>query len=400
MSAIDALYALVERFADSANIALHTERCLNNRFRALDCSLCADACPAEGAITVSDGKPSLDNELCLHCGLCLHNCPTDAFTLRDVLTGKLIQLIDALPAGQVHLLCPQHLQPDQGPDGIAVQTQRCLAALSPVTLLTLSTKSHPIQLDDSPCADCPLVYVHSAIAETTARCNDWIDVLPDTPTIRLRSEQMSETEKIDRRPVFNPTMSPVTRRSLLQSMKKVGEQAAAPPQKAVMIKIGRSVPVSERLPQTLPSQHVRLIAAVEQHAGSESSPVAPAHVDLSVDRSRCTGCTLCARFCPTGALKFIADGAAFDLSLQPALCLGSDCHICELACPEDAICMPSQEMPRSLMNRTSLLTGSLGPCQECGQLIRASQNLPATCFACRPKPGPPDDSLLLDSLWK
>ena len=147
---------------------------------------------------------------------------------------------------------------------MAVQTQRCLAALSPATLLTLSTASHPIQLDDSPCANCPLAYAHSAIEETTAHCNDWIEVLPDTPTIRLRSRQMAEPQKTDRRPVFNPTMSPVSRRNLLQSVRKAGEQAAAPPQKSEMIRSGRSVPVPERLPQTLPRQHARLIAAVEQ----------------------------------------------------------------------------------------------------------------------------------------
>ena len=281
---------------------------------------------------------------------------------------------------------------------MAVQTQRCLAALSPTTLLTLSTASHPIQLDDSSCADCPLAFVHLAIKETTTCCNGWIEVLPDAPTIRLRSEQMAEPEKIDRRPVFNPTMSGVSRRNLLQSVRKAGEQAAASPQETVMIRSGRSVPVSERLPQTLPSQHVRLIAAVEQRAGSESSTVAPTHVDLSVDKSRCTGCTLCARFCPTGALEFVDDGAAFDLSFQPVLCLGRDCHICKLACPEDAIHMPSEDMPRSLMDRTSLLAGRLVPCQDCGQPIRAGQDLPDTCFACRPKRGSPDDSLLLHGL--
>jgi len=139
MSTFDTLLSLAEKFSGSEAITLHPERCLNTRFRPVDCSLCADICPAEDAIAVTNGKPSLNNEACLQCGLCLHRCPTEAFTRPDDLSATLVKTVAALPDGSMDLACPQHPQAELGPTSQAVQTHRCLAALSPVTLLELSS---------------------------------------------------------------------------------------------------------------------------------------------------------------------------------------------------------------------------------------------------------------------
>ena len=384
MTGLTDLFSLVETISDREPITLHSERCLNGRFRALDCTICANACPAEGAITVVDGKPDLKNELCLQCGLCLHRCPTDAFTRKDSLSGKLAQLVRALPAGEVDLLCPQHQQPDRGPAEIAVQTQRCLAALSPATLLALSTSDHEIWLDDSQCSDCPLAYVQTAIAETVARSNDWIEVLPDTAFVRLRGEEDEDPIMVEQRPVHNPAMAPVSRRGLFSTLRTAREKAATPEEGMEMVKSGRAVPISDRLPQTLPHQHAKIISILEQHASPEIPLLAPAGFDVDIDEARCTACTLCAKFCPTGALEFSSSGESFDLRYQPSLCLGRDCGICVLACPEKAVSVSHPYEPHELLSQSSLINGDLNDCQRCRQPIRSGADLPDTCFACRP----------------
>ncbi len=384
MTGLIDLFSLVETISDREPITLHSERCLNGRFRALDCSLCADTCPAEGAIAVVDGKPSLNNNLCLQCGLCLHRCPTDAFTRRNSLSAKLIQVVQRLPSGKVDLVCPQHPQPEHGPAAWAVQTQRCLAALSPATLLTLSTSDHEIWLDDSHCPDCPLAYVQTTIAETVTRSNGWIKVLPDMAFVRLRSEEDEDPIMVEQRPVHNPAMAPVSRRGLFSTLRTARKKAATPDEGMEMVKSGRAVPISDRLPQTLPHQHAKIISILEQHASPEIPFLAPAGFDVDIDEARCTACTLCAKFCPTGALEFASDGDLFDLCYQPSLCLGRDCAICVLACPEKAVSVSRPGEPHDLLSRSSLINGDLNHCQSCRQPIRAGADLPDTCFACRP----------------
>lgn len=44
------------------------------------CSACVDACPVE-AISMIDGKASVDDEKCIDCGACVGECPLEAISL-------------------------------------------------------------------------------------------------------------------------------------------------------------------------------------------------------------------------------------------------------------------------------------------------------------------------------
>ncbi|MFQ5577896.1 MAG: 4Fe-4S binding protein, partial [Anaerolineae bacterium] len=376
--------------------------CLNARFRGVDCSLCADACPAKGAIGVTNGKPILDNGACLHCGLCLHICPTEAYTRPDGLAGRLVKLVAALPAGPVDLLCPQHPRPDAGAAPQAVQTRRCLAALAPATLLEVAATGREIRLDDTPCPDCPLGNIHPALQKTAAEANAWAGLLAHAPPVALRSGPDDDTPPAAARPVYDVDQPPLSRRSWLGSLKKMGEEVSAAEEAVAMVKAGKSVPVAERLPQSLPHQRARILSILKKSSLNQSpvsqSPVSQSPITndqlptaglpistLNVDPARCTACGLCARFCPTGALRFLSDGEAFALTFQPLFCLGQACDICVPACPEQAVSASAATVTADLPAKKTLAAGNVRPCRQCGQPVAAGPELPATCFACRPK---------------
>ena len=157
-----------------------------------------------------------------------------------------------------------------------------------------------------------------------------------------------------------------------------------------MLKAGKSVPVSERLPQTVPNQRGRILAIIEHSASDQTSPPLPLSsnlpiLNLQIDPARCTACTLCAKFCPTGSLKFLSDGEAFALTFQSSLCLGPDCNICILACPERAVSTPPVVDSPNLFTKKPMVAGKLTLCQRCKQPIAQGPDLPKTCFTCRPK---------------
>ena len=39
------------------------------------CTVCSERCPVEGAITVTDGKPTVNEDTCTGCGVCRYVCP-------------------------------------------------------------------------------------------------------------------------------------------------------------------------------------------------------------------------------------------------------------------------------------------------------------------------------------
>ncbi|WP_231131320.1 4Fe-4S dicluster domain-containing protein [Crateriforma conspicua] len=39
------------------------------------CTVCGERCPVEGAITVADGKPTINEDTCTGCGVCRYVCP-------------------------------------------------------------------------------------------------------------------------------------------------------------------------------------------------------------------------------------------------------------------------------------------------------------------------------------
>lgn len=83
---VPACEAGVLRFEAPISMALakvDTVACL--AFNGIVCTVCAEHCPVENAITMEAGKPVIDSDICTGCGVCQYVCPAP---------GNAIQLLE------------------------------------------------------------------------------------------------------------------------------------------------------------------------------------------------------------------------------------------------------------------------------------------------------------------
>ena len=63
--------------------------------RCMGCGVCVDVCPAD-AITLMDGRASIEEQKCTGCGACADVCPEDA--IQPVIQGELVLPLPVGPA--------------------------------------------------------------------------------------------------------------------------------------------------------------------------------------------------------------------------------------------------------------------------------------------------------------
>jgi formate hydrogenlyase subunit 6/NADH:ubiquinone oxidoreductase subunit I len=111
--------------------------------------------------------------------------------------------------------------------------------------------------------------------------------------------------------------------------------------------------------------------------------------DVVIDTS-CSACSLCARYCPTGALSFVTAASSadaphsFTLSFRMSTCI--DCGVCAAACPEDAVTFAStiDILRIHQPDQIELRSGTLTTCSSCTMPTAATAGTePARCFSCR-----------------
>ena len=124
---------------------------------------------------------------------------------------------------------------------------------------------------------------------------------------------------------------------------------------------------------------------------------------ITLDSSKCTGCSLCALECPTGALDVSPAGEndTYQLVFKHSLCLA--CSSCVEVCPEKCLSLERiLELEKLGAPATVLFEDTVVRCAECGEpvgsrgmvdgvkarLIAAGQSLPAElelCPSCKVK---------------
>jgi ferredoxin len=377
---LDTLTKLTERF-DVEQLSVTADRCLNARFKQIDCRICVEACPVD-AIRLEARCVTIDAEACAHCGACVWQCPTEVFAPPQAAQSKLRETVQAVGGVPVELRCPQH-KGDQTtvPEATIIQHPRCLAELSPAQLIELAADRH-VWLNDHACAACPLAEAHTSILRAVNEANRWRAAFNQPRRIHPLTIDGDRQAKPHTARVFDSANPPSDRRSVFKlftrSLVEAGASAANPTATDHM------KPVDQRLPRHVPTERARLLKVLVKLGQPQDVPLDLPRV--SVTGSDCTACGLCAKFCPTGALRFQSDDARFALDCIPAACI--DCGICEKACPTHALTL-SHDLPlQAFINLEAqpLINGHLVPCTVCQKPTATQDGVAAKCEVCRTAP--------------
>jgi ferredoxin len=208
----------------------------------------------------------------------------------------------------------------------------------------------------------------------------------------------------------------VSRRGLFTTLGKVIQQRATEVIENLPEQPAGPLPVEQRLPSRLPpsrkhlNEHLAELLSVSPAQLPDDDELPAADIpygQVQIDTALCSGCNLCARFCPTGALTFTAattevdaeTPAPFTLTFQTNLCL--DCDICVIACPEDALSL-AESIPGEAIRHPqpqTLMAADLVPCANCGVPTHPlASDAPALCYICRARPNTPTHANLIDDL--
>lgn len=371
-----------ERIAaiDRSEVVLDDQRCLHSHDQFSACESCFEVCPV-GAI--QPGKPpALDANKCQACLACLPACPVGAYSADDAVQS-LLTCVARLETKTVELVCAVHGAADIGnsPDATGIRVRGCLAGLGVGTYLALAAMGlERIILRLDACAGCPWVSLQDEIQTQVDQASQWLArweksaLLDCTQTLGERVE----------RPLWDAKNPPLSRRDLFRLAAHQGQVAMVRAMSQEPAGHNRH-PGRDRLRLNnalahLPEPTMLLDASIE--TGD--------FVMLSVSE-KCYACSICARACPTGALKFqmTDEKTHYWLYFNARACIG--CEACIHVCAPDAIEIdraPTFTQIFGESERRALREGELSKCVQCKTLFAAGsgQDLCPVCTYRRKNP--------------
>ncbi|UCF06241.1 MAG: 4Fe-4S binding protein [bacterium] len=97
-------------------------------------------------------------------------------------------------------------------------------------------------------------------------------------------------------------------------------------------------------------------------------------VELDVDK--CSLCEVCARRCPTGAIRLERTGDSITLYFKHSKCTGcSEETSCEAICPEQAITLIELDKPTGRRKEVKLIQSKLVQCSYCHEYFSPNKKL-------------------------
>jgi len=319
-------------------VAVALDLCARHRHRLSTCMACVDVCPV-GAITFSEGL-QIDWDLCTGCGICTAVCPTAALEARGPSNEEMLAHIQGLMSSQdaVTFACPRAQGDAQGK--VACLTVGCLGRLDESLLVgAVAYGAQAVWLVDGACEGCPQAAGHAVAGAMITRANALLEAFDTPARAAFRPVLPALSGK-------NGSASGVSRRGLFKVLARetarVGEITVE-----TMPSRQRKQDTGPRtggdLPKELPSSRLLLLAALRQ-LGSPAVAVLACEENGPFAQFRlgegCTGCQMCAFFCPTGALSRVVEDGRIGLAFRTSHC--TNCGLCRDICYRDAALLSSR----------------------------------------------------------
>lgn len=336
------------------NIRFYQNACLNFLNNEQVCQDCLVLCPYQ-AIFIKDNLPSIKQNACTECGLCTAICPTLAFDN------------DRYPYMDLHTQVAAHPQATISCEKDQLHTKGmklpCLLTIDLPLLLAISENQTLLKLYIGECRSClraPLATIKSHFANLKSD----ILALGSLLEIELTEDPYIGSE--------TGPASGLTRRELLQSFSlkkfKNFEFAAEEPEadhEDDRIQLKNRV----LFKRNLVAKHQHRLINVGQVTTSYNKRLTDSY-QLTVAES-CTGCDICARVCPTGALYWLDESGMTNLYFDSELCIG--CDRCTL-CSEQALTIHTIDFTPDEAREPILLSSfTLNRCQTCNDYFRSQE---------------------------
>lgn len=380
------ILSAAERLAaiDRAALRLDADRCLRARYPSRSagdvgsCARCVDLCPT-GALALGEAPasaPTFAMDQCAACLACLPACPAGALAAEDAVPAVLecAARTEAAEASAVELLCARHPTPDQGlsSDALGLRLRGCLAGLGVGAYVALAALgARRLVARTEACAQCEWRQLLPAINQQLEQARQLLAGRGFDGTVVSGGGSAATGVP---RPLWEADNPPLSRRDLFRRLSRQSQVAAARAWAA-----GEAHIPGERGPGRDRRRIIRAIAALPV-----PTPPAEQPGDLLLDgdfaqlaiSDACTACGVCARACPTGALRFEhspVDGEErFALRLAPAECFG--CGACVAVCAPAAIGLARPAAFAQVFcapEPVTLASGRLARCQRCRALMAA-----------------------------
>lgn len=302
------------------------------------CRACVDVCP-RSALTWQGGQVTYDKVACEPCGLCVTRCPTGAIVNPSFTPVQIESEIEGLldpsvgPAGGrgIVFICSRGGGVEAAPGWYPV-TVPCTVMVTTTWLLApLAMGAGSVAAVSCTDSGCPLGY--DGILER--RVGSAKAILAN---FGLAPDRVAST----------PETGPCEPLRSMRRLDAFGPLGGAEVMKALAALAGK-VDVS--------FQQVGVPVGV-----------------IEIDPNACTGCTMCAQTCPTGALGYEYEEDEVRITFDAALC--TSCGQCLPRCPEErwgAISLIERvDIPAVSRGRGLLYATETARCDQCGELIASA----------------------------
>jgi Pyruvate/2-oxoacid:ferredoxin oxidoreductase delta subunit len=324
--------------------------CLVTRYRGSSCRRCLAVCPGDAIVTAPWLR--IDPDRCTSCGACAAVCPTGALACVARAEELRVQLAEAQRGdrGEVTVTCRHaaHAASDDafGEPDPATVVVACLGGLSAADLIAAAASGcTTLRLTSADCEACRERVAGGAAQAAVAAATATLTALGgDLRVIRHRLPGPVHEARFDA-PGPAPAAVGLSRRELFaffsRGTRRTVSEGLAPARRGVADLHGQAPP---------PASHGRLLDDLRSLGAESAAPgrrlpaALPAALPLATlsAGTSCTGCGLCTRYCPHGALALArADGV---LSCDTSRCTG--CGLCAETCPPAALELAPAVVPR------------------------------------------------------
>lgn len=274
-------------------LEVRSTACINVRGRQMLCRRCVDACPAD-AIDLSIDTLRIDPARCTGCGACVPVCRAAALALDGFAP---LSLLDAASGkDRLDVTCDVAAGPGTSLPCLAVLDARLLCGVA------AQGAAHVVMHGANLCAMCRRGDARPVLRRLACDLAAWLGAA---------APQIEEVPAPARRPAPRATKPDLKRRAFL----KLGRAARRP----------RDHTDDGARPHPYQTALMRAMPVLAWRGGRRH----PWHL-RRVD-ARCNLCGICARKCPTGALRLEVTDTTRALTFDPALCTG--CGLCIRLCP-------------------------------------------------------------------